>query len=243
MNRRRFLGGATATAAMLAWPGFLRRAFGDATCDLPAPPLTVGAAWRRAVRSRRPLLVLVIPQNDVEKDDRGHAFGEFLNHAGDAELAPLARAVVVCATMDDVRRLVPSAGDGEPLVVLIGTDRQPPPVQRLYAKLPSWESSMLGDHNWADLERASDAAITRRTALLADWIGARLPVEPARVAVLAAEARRTLRLSPPPGARWANSSGCGMQIEGEADNGIDCGMGHVPARSQRFLYFFARSNL
>lgn len=47
---------------------------------------------------------------------------------------------------------------------------------------------------------------------------------------------RLLRTRPPAGSRWAQSGGCGVRIEGHPQRfGIGCGMGHVPARSRRFL--------
>jgi hypothetical protein len=47
---------------------------------------------------------------------------------------------------------------------------------------------------------------------------------------------RLLRTSPPAGARWATSGGCGVRIEGHKErHAIGCGMGHVPERSRRFL--------
>jgi hypothetical protein len=50
-----------------------------------------------------------------------------------------------------------------------------------------------------------------------------------------------LRRVPPPGSRWAVSSGCGVRIEGDTSHVMmGCGMGHVPAKSARFLYFFAK---
>jgi hypothetical protein len=56
---------------------------------------------------------------------------------------------------------------------------------------------------------------------------------------LAERARERLVGERVPGSRWARSSGCGTTIEGEEDNiGVACGMGHVPARSVRFLYFY-----
>ena len=42
-----------------------------------------------------------------------------------------------------------------------------------------------------------------------------------------------------PGAEWATSGGCGTSFEnGETNVGVGCGMGHVPARSRRFLHFY-----
>lgn len=44
-----------------------------------------------------------------------------------------------------------------------------------------------------------------------------------------------------PGSKWANSGGCGTRIEGEEQRVmVACGMGHVPAKSSRFLYFFTK---
>lgn len=49
-----------------------------------------------------------------------------------------------------------------------------------------------------------------------------------------------VKQKPPRGTRWANSRGCGTEIEGEhLAMMVACGMGHTPARSRRFLYFFA----
>lgn len=45
---------------------------------------------------------------------------------------------------------------------------------------------------------------------------------------------------PPAGAKWANSSGCGVNIEGEEPVLVGCGMGMVPKLSERFLWFFTQ---
>lgn len=57
-----------------------------------------------------------------------------------------------------------------------------------------------------------------------------------RLAELARD--RLVRSRPPEGARWANSGGCGVRVEGDTRPvAIGCGMGHVPERSRRFLSF------
>ena len=58
---------------------------------------------------------------------------------------------------------------------------------------------------------------------------------------LAAAAIATLRDRAPEGTYWANNSGCGTDIEGhpEFSEMVDCGMGHIPPKAARFLYFFA----
>jgi hypothetical protein len=62
-------------------------------------------------------------------------------------------------------------------------------------------------------------------------------------ALLASAATVRIRRSPVPGSRWANSSGCGTTLEGDDDRSlmVACGMGHVPDKSRRFLYFFSKS--
>lgn len=60
---------------------------------------------------------------------------------------------------------------------------------------------------------------------------------------LAELVRRRLVRGVVPGTEWAVNGGCGAHIEGRSaedqpDRGIACGMGHVPAESRRFLYFY-----
>jgi len=56
-----------------------------------------------------------------------------------------------------------------------------------------------------------------------------------------------VREQPPSGSHWANHSGCGpATVENMKDDnddvvGYGCGMGHIPSKSSRFLYFFAKS--
>lgn len=59
--------------------------------------------------------------------------------------------------------------------------------------------------------------------------------------LLATIASEQLRKRRVPGSRWASSTGCGVEIEGEDDQMmVACGMGHTPRKSQRFLYFFSK---
>ena len=94
-------------------PGWLRRAFGDASLkgavatedprfgDL-ARRRALAEAKARALAAGRPLLVFIIPKDDRLKMDRGHAFGELLAHGTPAQLAPLASVELACATLDDL---------------------------------------------------------------------------------------------------------------------------------------------
>lgn len=57
---------------------------------------------------------------------------------------------------------------------------------------------------------------------------------------LASFARSALLPERVAGSHWARGGGCGLEIEGaEVQNMVDCGMGHVPAKAGRMLYFWS----
>lgn len=249
MKRRHVLGVASAGLAAALWPSWLREAFADnAACDTPgsgalARVAALAAAFKAARDVGKPLLVLVIPENDMEKWTRGRAFGELLNHGSDVQLAPLSRVEVACATMADLKKLVPSAGVGEPLMVLVGTDRVPAAVRQLDVELPQYPAAMRFEQNetWESREKKEEAISDRRIAVMAGLLRGALGADDARAPALAKEVRQRLTVKPPRGVKWAKSYGCGTEIEGDDDRmGVACGMGHVPKKSQRFLYFFTK---
>ena len=98
MNRRRFMTVTTAAAAAAAWPSWLRRAVAS-DCEIDRAAGELFAAYLRARQARRPLLVLVFPEDSDPQYIRGRAFGEWLNHGSDEQIAPLGLAEVICATM------------------------------------------------------------------------------------------------------------------------------------------------
>jgi hypothetical protein len=310
MKRRAFLGAAAKAGAIAvaAWPHFLRAAFADENAtdkeraakdaDHRERLALISDSYRRAQRIGKPLLALIIPGDRSQKWLRGEQLGSWLNHGSPEQRWPLALCEVVCAEMNDLRQLVPTVGLGEPLMVLIETDRVPATVRRLETKLPDGRSENSGVLNnpreWQERERRIDQEIETRIALLAKLlhdavaldaamleqrvaqVRTVLPPEQASVdgpgkktlrpeeadamaAVLALAASRAdrpqrsahynlladavdqrLRKQRVPGSYWARHSGCGTTIEGAEDRGamVACGMGHVPEKSQRFLYFF-----
>jgi hypothetical protein len=197
---------------------------------------------------------------------------------------------VVCAKLDDLRRLVPSVGLGDPLMILVETDAVPATVTRLDAKLPDIDyaggrrGGSLDD--WQQRERMEDELVDSHIATLARLASKAVCGSPATLARRAAQARTALtpaqldelaHADPPvpvldrgaaviaagesparrnprlagavkarlgrqrvPGSHWASSMGCGTHIEGHPDfgRGIMCGMGHVPEKCSRFLYFY-----
>ena len=249
MKRRHLLGAAAAGLAASAWPAFIREAFGEGeACDEDGKPrgasaqvAGVAAAFRRAQQARRPLLVFVIPADDGQKYDRGRAFGELLNHGADKDIAPLSDAEVVCATMADLKKVVPAAGEGEPLMVLVQTDRVPAAGQPLHADLPAYPGAHSMD--WEEQRKAEEKVSAERIAALGALVRKGLGADTRKLAARAAGVRARVVKQAPSGAHWANASGCGTRIEGVSDNMvIGCGMGHVPEKAQRFLYFFSVEN-
>lgn len=234
MDRRGFL----KTSVLLVAPLFIRRAFGDQS--VPGDDggeVALRAGLERARRSASQALVLVVPEKDGQKWERGRAFGEWLNHGTDAELAPLAGYEVVCATMKAVRKVAEVSG--EPLMVTI--DPRTGTARALDAKLPAYDEFLGESTSREARNRREEATARRRIATLARLVAA--PLAAGDVAQRARQVRETLVHGRVPGAKWANASGCGTQIEGEDGPDVSCGMGHVPAKSHRFLYFATRRPL
>jgi hypothetical protein len=168
VKRRAFLRAATAGATVAAtWPAWLQSAFAhqdEVPADVTDPLGAISQGFRRAQRAGKPLLVLVIPADDRHKWDRGRAFGELLNHGGDAVMQELALVELVCAPMAAVRELVPHtpARPADPAMILIETDALPAGVQVLDAPLASQPQSFED----ADDERPVDARIATLSRLL-----------------------------------------------------------------------------
>ena len=316
MNRRKFLSSLSTGAALAVpaaavtatWPHFLRSAFADQPAVQPTAEhaedevdglAVVSESFRRGQRAGKPLLVFIIPQDNSAKWERGRSLGAWLNHGSAEQLWPLALAEVACATMGDLRRLVPTVGLGEPLMVVVETDAVPANVTRLNAELDKparrgpppasvedWRAQERQvdaqvDGQIATLSRLArkgliegEATLTRRAAqargalspellaqlasgtptpeLLAQpaqvdrvaavWAAAVSagPAPTRRVEALAEAVKGRLARQRVPGSHWATNQGCATSIEGHPDfgHGIACGMGHVPAKSSRFLYFY-----
>jgi hypothetical protein len=197
----------------LALLAFVRRGFADAT---------VGAQLRRGATR----LVLIVPDDDAGKLARGRAWGAFFMHASDAELAPLADVEVVCATAAQVGKLATSTPPPDTLLALVARD------------------GTLAGARAGGLPKNADAQIGFLAARVRGLLG-RGPADAARAA---ASVRTRLVAQAPPGSHWANASACGYpDVEGmsdpEADEkiAIDCGMGMVPDKSARFLYFWTQT--
>jgi hypothetical protein len=255
MNRRRFLDATVVAGTALLWPVWLRQAFADADkCSAEGvsrvanafpSAATLSEAFRRARRTGRPLFVIVIPADDGDKYARGRAWGELINFGTDEQIAPLSSVEVACATMEVLKLVVPNQVSGEPFFAVVSNGATPSTVKGFGVEIPVYtepERSHWDEHTWEELERHEELVAQQRIATLAGAVRRALGAPGGDVAARAADARERLKVGPPPGAHWARSSGCGVMVEGAKDNiAFGCGMGHVPAKSRRFLYFFANN--
>jgi hypothetical protein len=270
MRRREFV------AIAAAWPLLVRRAFAD-VCP-PKNAKTPDEAARekrereasearkkavaRAVAAGKTVLIFVIPDDDGEKWERGRAFGEWLNHGDNDQLAPLARATVLCATTSEL----PVKVDGQPLMVLLRPGAPPRPLDGELMKYTDRRIHVVKAPNEPPEPEPpdDDTVFARRVGLLADLTSSTLgPAGPDSIALARQVRTRIIAVDPPEGSHWANDSGCATRIEAtraekEAEKraeeealkkgfmfskhfvAVGCGMGHVPDKSRRFLYFYAR---
>jgi hypothetical protein len=254
IHRRGFLGGIAATGLLTTSPLWLRQAFaGESDCSTSLHSLvTLGAAFRRAHAAGHRLLVLIMPADPGERFSRGELLGAFLNHGTDEELAPLSLCELACATLQDLRTLVPNAPTKEPLMVLVDPSALGRPAVAIEPVLPRFEWPTLPepsrDTDWAKVARLraarEDVEWSGRIHAVARAV--RLAVAPglafANEAMAAARVRSRWVDAPVPGSYWAQSSGCGTTIEGfetEGEMMMACGMGQVPEKARRFLYLFS----
>jgi hypothetical protein len=227
------------------------------------------AGYRRAQRAGKPLLVFVIERDHFSDIfGRGAIFGQWLNAGSDSARAPLALYEVVCARMDEIRRLAPNLPPSTPLMVAIDTDRQPAVVRGIEASDTS--ASSLGKlivpiptelDRFAAQTSAAMNAFDRLTVENVLARGTPTPAladraasivfrasrnRPALERVLAQAVERRLVRSRIPGSSWAQVQGCGMMAdhrEGDEIVGIGCGMGESPPKSLRFLHFYTQVSL
>jgi hypothetical protein len=241
MQRRRFLQAMAAAAA--AWAV---RARGDTSASAGAgakpsgTPFTERGHLREALaRARKrgvPLFVIVIPASDDEKLERGSIFGEFLDHGSEDQLEPLSQAELVCAPADELREVASVAG--EPLFAVVQPNGA---VTAAPAAFPRH------DKGWGrQTDSESVSLVDKRIAFIAAHVDRTLP-RPLNLSksmdghVITVQ----LRAHAPLGSHWARQSMCGGptvdDLPDDPSGMPDCGMGHVPKKSERFLYFFSRS--
>ncbi len=233
MKRRDFLGLGLGLAAL---PALIREGF---AASVPREEiLEVSRAWRRAAEASRPLLVLVIPEDEGERWARGSALGAWLNNASEDSLARLGLCEVICAQIKDLDSLLPEVPADAVLVV--ADPRRFPAQARVAAPALSDPNTVNAWEDRAGYEALIDQQIEALEAAFAALMVPLLPSafasQKARLAAVAMERWVGQRIA---GSHWANSHGCGTDIEDYEENyAVGCGMGHVSEKAQRFLYFF-----
>jgi hypothetical protein len=238
MNRRRFL---QLVGLAAATPLAARRLRADTSLEAARGiPSSFGEALDEARRANRRMLVLVIPANDTDKWRRGNIFGELFNHGSDADLAPLAQVDVVAATMTSVRSAVPTAPAGDPLMLLVEPNLTATAID-LDKPLPEYSRER---DDWREEDKVNGAIADKRIATVGALLRRKLSVVPfVNQAAQAATVRERYVKRRIPGSHWGRASGCGSYIEEDVEEVAmpDCGMGHVPAKSSRFLYLYAQT--
>ena len=219
-------------------PAFIHDSFAASVAN--SELIDLSDAWRAAGELGKPVLFLVIPEDEGERWAQGRAFGAWLNNASEKSLAQLALCEVVCARPSQIETLVPDIPAGAFFV--LADPRQFPVEPRIASpKLPdpyqhnSWEQDGRKAY-----ERAIDVQIQMLEKALSDVVKPFVPDEfGARRARLASEARARYVQKRITGSHWASSYGCGTDIEGYDEMyAVGCGMGHVSEKATRFLYFF-----
>ncbi|MEN0062309.1 MAG: hypothetical protein AAGA48_09160 [Myxococcota bacterium] len=219
-SRRRLLGGLAAAASAPAW---VAAAF---AAEPPERQMELFSTWHNARRMGVPLLAIVTP-TDRTAWERGRVVGAMLAEADDKLMATLQGYAPVCATALDLHLLgvvVPP----DAWFAVIGTKQ-----------VPARTVPIAGPQ----VEVTFEGRVGLATRALRKGLAAFTPLyeEPKRRTVLkraAHDAREVWLRSRLPGSYWANETGCGLHIE-EYEDGVSwaCGMGSVPARAARFLYF------
>jgi hypothetical protein len=253
VNRRELLTGAAALLAMAAAsPAF-------AGVSPAKRRQLLSAAWKRAVAGRRALLVVVIPANDGEWSDRGDSLGIWLNHASDEDLSHLSGTEPVCATLDEIDRLVPGVRAAkEAWFVLVHLEEEAPTWRSIVVPKPRadplpdysewlsrqpdpsrpepWRDYMEDGRNQGEgviraIEEAYRGSLIR--ALVSEQVSPGVSADGTEVG------RNEWVRNAPPGAHWGHTAGCGVFYEGVEDNALfGCGMGYVPYYAGRFLAFW-----
>ena len=236
----------------LLLPGMISQALAQSADDARRE---FAEALRRARRTRRPMLVMVIPADNEQAHTRARALGIFLNHGPEDAIAALGLVELVCMRVAELAPII-DVGIAEPLLLLIDPSDTNATVTAFDAPLPVQAPAPPSTHDDADADERE--AVARKQAHLdaliatvATQVRAALQT---RLAALTAEERRAALAQAHgtyvqhriPGSYWVNVGGCGVYIEeppvsvGQTVVSYDCGMGQVPARAGRFLDFFVQ---
>lgn len=128
MQRRSFLGLATLAAAGAT----ARLSFATSRSDGTE---RLALAFERATAVGKPLLVVVIPEKQVESGRGGRLLGGFLSHAPAADLALLALCELTCIPRKDLEQKVGPIEDGTFAALLPTGPPRPVPARITWAEI------------------------------------------------------------------------------------------------------------
>jgi hypothetical protein len=155
---------------------------------LRGPETEFRAAWEEARAVGKPLVVLVVPEEDHARWRDGLAWGVLLRSGGEELYRDLALTRVVCAPLADVRRNLPHATglDGATALV-VETDDPRPAARSIRVALPDPPQS-----EWDDPEETVEQEYRAWVAPLAASLRAHVQSGAAELERRAATARRLL---------------------------------------------------
>ena len=246
---------------LLTFPAFARAQVAQ------AHPSEGHAALARASQRQGLLAVFIVPEEREAAVHRGHQLGSFLMYGPREALSALGFAEVVCLRMVELRALVPNVPDGEPVLVVIDTAQAPMAVTHFDGPLPApFERSLSPELEALDVPEedprfipwrdAQDALEEQRVEedigavagiVLAAFAASRARASDSERGAALLRTQALLQLSVT-GSVWATEDGCGAMVERAPPPrpgprvirlSALCGMGHVPERAERFLYFYS----
>lgn len=202
--------------------------------------------------------MFIVPEDDHAAFHLGRQLGAFLMYGSQEALTALGLAEVACMRMSELRALVPNAP--EAVLVLIDTGLSPMGVTAFEGPLPPPYRLSLppelaeldfpeGDPRywpWREAEYLREDLYVEQGigavgALLLHALGHALATASPTERVQALIRTRALLQLSVSGGKWARDEGCGIEIERHLAIQLMplCGMGYMPERAQRFLYFYS----
>jgi len=271
MRRRDFLRAtAGSTAGVLGWQlgvwsaaASLAEAQESATDEPRGPepwePAAELARLRASVAAaragRKPLLVLVLPDDRLARTEHGSAWGQLVRHGPPRAVAALATCELACARTSAILEVVGDAArlPGPPSAALVleldANVTRPIHVDLAVTRRGPFPSDTYEESLERRLERVSVAlldaiapdreTLDARLAATARDLGIRGDDDESAIEKLARATAARLARTPPSGAAWADATGCGIRVDHPraGNRGGPCGTGHVPKVAKRFLYY------
>jgi hypothetical protein len=175
-DRRSLLRAGGSGLALLAAPGWIQVAFArqDARSKEPGKagePETIAHALERATSIGKPLMVIVVPAEDLRLE-RGRLWGDLFAFAPEAAMADFALCEWICAPAADLVRSFPQIHGElgrETVAILIETEREPKKTRLAAFRLGDLGAQEMGGFPVTEMtERAGELARLLQELILPD---------------------------------------------------------------------------